>query len=337
MYLSTYPGLGWIGKLPTKRQRDGQIAYNELFQISLGIINRKRAEILKEIEGEVAARGGKPGAAFTKADFDEKPEAHTTAGKDLLHLMMRANLAADVSPKEKLQDHELVGQITTLLLAGNETTSTQTAWALHVLAGHPEAQAKLRAEIHEHFGSNMAREIGYDELMGMRYLDCVAKEMMRFISPVPNTVRLATANDVVPLSRPYPTRDGKSTFDSVPIRKGQQIFIPIQALNLSEEIWGPTAQQFDPERWYDDNLPDSARNNGFPLHLMTFISGPRGCIGNRFAIAEFKALLCSLIGRFNFEQVEGWEVEQKQAVTVRPRIKGMEKDGQQMPLRVSRI
>ncbi|EPQ26412.1 uncharacterized protein PFL1_06060 [Pseudozyma flocculosa PF-1] len=351
LYLSEFPGLGWVRNLPTKRQRAIDGTYAALETVSKAIVEQKRREIQGEMADEIRQRGGDAASAgpttVTKADFDERDEAATTvrqdgttisAGKDLLHLMMRANMADDVSPREKLSDGELIGQITTLLLAGNETTSTQTGWALHILGDHPEVQAMLRAEIRDHFGARMERHaIGYDELMNMPYLDRFAKEMMRFASPVPSTVRTATRADTIPLSKPYPTRDGRSTFTSVPISAGQDLIIPIQAMNLSTEIWGPTATQFDPDRWLDDRLPESAKKSGLPMHLMTFIAGPRGCIGNRFAIAEFKALICSLIGRFHFENVEGWKVEKKQAITLRSRIEGQEDIGPQMPLRISRV
>ncbi|CDW96987.1 hypothetical protein [Sporisorium scitamineum] len=73
------------------------------------------------------------------------------------------------------------------------------------------------------------------------------------------------------------------------------------------------------------------------MHLMTFISGPRGCIGNRFALAEFKAMLCHLVGNFRFDQVKGWKIEAKQTAVIRSRVVGQEDVGPQMPLRISRI
>lgn len=343
IYISSFQGLGWVADIPTQRQRAVKAAYRQLESVSLRIVQQKKEEIRQEMQSEVTSRGGAATKGFKKSDFDEKDSSATVrkdgveiaAGKDLLHLMMRANMADDVASKEKLDDAELIGQITTLLLAGHETTSNQTSWTLWTLADHPEVVAKLRAEIHEHFGKEMDNEIGYDELMGMKYLDAVCKEMLRCISAVPNTVRVAQRDEVIPLSRPYRTQNGRSTFNSIRVRKGQELIIPIQAINSSKEIWGDDATEFKPERWF--SLPESALSSGLPMHLMTFISGPRGCIGNRFALAEFKAMLCHLIGRFHFERIEGWEVEAKQSVVVRPRVVGQESIGPQMPLRVSRI
>ncbi|SPO27931.1 related to Cytochrome P450 [Ustilago trichophora] len=339
IYLSSIPLLRWVESIPSKRKTATEKAYAILESVSMQIVERKKKEIREEMQAEVDARGAGKGGGFTKADFDEKQSSANgvgmTPGKDLLHLMMRANMADDVSPKEKLDDAELIGQITTLLIAGHETTSNQTAWTLWLLAQKPDIQQKLRAEIHDHFGKDMDRDIGYDELMGMEYLDAVCKESFRVKSAVPSTIRVAKSSADVPLSKPYPTRNGKGTITSVHVPKGREVFIPIQAINSDPEIWGDDAEDFVPERWSD--LPNSARHNGLPMHLMTFISGPRGCIGNRFALAEFKAMLCHLVGKFQFDEVEGWKVEAKQTAVIRSRVVGQEDVGPQMPLRVSRI
>ena len=58
----------------------------------------------------------------------------------------------------------------------------------------------------------------------------------------------------------------------------------LQYMNRSKELWGPTADEFDPERWR--NVPEQAKAAGFPLHLLTFIEGPRGCVGNRFGASR---------------------------------------------------
>ncbi|CDR99472.1 hypothetical protein, partial [Sporisorium scitamineum] len=235
IYLSNFPLLRWVDDIPSKRKRATEDAYGKLEEVSMQIVNRKKSEIRSEMAAEVEARGASKtngASGFTKADFDEKDSINagtgSSSGKDLLHLMMRANMAADVSPKEKLDDAELIGQITTLLIAGHETTSNQTAWTLWLLAQQPSVQQKLREEIHDHFGRDMERDPGYDELMSMEYLDAVCKESFRCKSAVPSTIRVANTSADVPLSRPYPTRDGRGTITSVHIPRGREVIIPIQ-------------------------------------------------------------------------------------------------------------
>ena len=42
----------------------------------------------------------------------------TVGGKDLISLLLQANLAADVEPSQRLTDHEVLAQIPTFLVAG---------------------------------------------------------------------------------------------------------------------------------------------------------------------------------------------------------------------------
>nr|GAT53050.1 predicted protein [Mycena chlorophos] len=103
-------------------------------------------------------------------------------------------------------------------------------------------------------------------------------------------------DDILPLSKPITGRDGK-VYSGLPIRKGQLIHLPIAAVNTSKAIWGEDAIEFRPERW--DNIPDAA--NAIPSiygNLFTFLAGPHNCVGFRFALAELKALLFTLIRAF---------------------------------------
>lgn len=64
-----------------------------------------------------------------------------------------------------------------------------------------------------------------------------------------------------------------------------------------------------PERW--DNVPQEASSiPGIAPNLMSFIGGPRSCVGHRFAVAEMKALLFHIVRGFEFrfavDQSELW-------------------------------
>lgn len=67
-------------------------------------------------------------------------------------------------------------------------------------------------------------------------------------------------------------------------------------MNRSESIWGPDAKEMKPERWLTDDgklvsdggLTDKAKEVQGYHHLLTFVDGPRTCLGRHFALAEFK-------------------------------------------------
>ena len=89
------------------------------------------------------------------------------------------------------------------------------------------------------------------------------------------------------------------------MNKGTPVAIPILAINRSKKLWGEDALEFKyvpfvmqlhshtkhimyhfrPERW--ENLPEAVSSiPGVWAHLMSFIGGPRACIGYRFSLVE---------------------------------------------------
>ncbi|KAJ6481954.1 cytochrome P450 [Mycena sanguinolenta] len=216
--------------------------------------------------------------------------------RDLLSVLLKANMSTSVPAHQRMSDSELISQIPTFVLAGHETTSNSTSWALHSLSLHPATQNKLREELFTLSSENPTME----ELNSLPYLECVVRETLRVHGPVAFMDRIATQDDVLPLSRPYIDRAGKS-HDTFPIRKGQIIHMSILAFNHDPEIWGPDAGEFRPERW--ENVPSGAGAiPGMPHpNLFSFFAGQTNCIGYRFSLVEMKALLFTLIRAFEFE------------------------------------
>ncbi|KAF7369399.1 hypothetical protein MVEN_00268900 [Mycena venus] len=193
----------------------------------------------------------------TKADIKaSEGEKDLVGRRDLLHLGTH---------RQSHNFADFTAEIPTFFFAGHETTSSGTAWALHALSANTAAQTKLRAELMTMSTDNPTME----ELNSLPYLE---------------HVRMATEDDIMPLSKPYIDKEGKS-HDSLTIPKGQIIHIPILAINTDREIWGQDATEFRPERW--EKIPHSA--SGIPgiwANLLTFFAGPHNCIGFRFSLVE---------------------------------------------------
>jgi cytochrome P450 len=77
--------------------------------------------------------------------------------------------------------------------------------------------------------------------------------------------------------------------DSIFVRKGTTVYIPIKAINRSVALWGENAKEFDPSRWLDDSISQEKASEiqGY-RHMLTFGAGTRGCIGRVFALTEIK-------------------------------------------------
>ncbi|KAJ7144321.1 cytochrome P450 [Mycena epipterygia] len=265
----------------------------------------------------------------SKADIKIAEGDKTLSGKrDLLSVLLKANLATNIPEIQRLNEAEVIAQIPTFFFAGHETTSSSASWALHALSLNIAAQTKLREELLTISTENPTM----DELNALPYLDMVIRETMRVHSPVMFTQRMAMKDDVLPLSKPYIDKAGKS-HDSLPIPKGQMIHIPIWGVNTDKEIWGDDADEFIPERW--EHLPDAVSDiPSVWANLFTFFAGPTNCIGFRFALVEMKVLLFTLIRAFEFAPAvpKGGIVSSAAGLIQRPTVLAHKGDGTALPL-----
>ncbi|KAF5338451.1 hypothetical protein D9758_012239 [Tetrapyrgos nigripes] len=274
----------------------------------------------------------------------EKCDLFSVHDKDLLSLLIKSNLSND--PSKRLSDSDLLDQITSFLFAGSDSTAVALGWCLLFLAQHPDIQSQLREELVQSPPSASTIEAfaddipSYDAFSGsLPLLDAVVKETLRFCPPVHGTIRVATADDVIPTSSPVTLCDGTvaEPGQSIHIRKGSFVNIPIEGLNYSREIWGDDALEFRPQRWF--NLPPNARPPAFPglASVMTFGYGPHSCPGFKFTLTEMKTFIATLLPHFEFSVVEGQKIGKYNGVLTRPFVKGSLSQGLQLPLLVKRV
>ncbi|KIJ47478.1 hypothetical protein M422DRAFT_248896 [Sphaerobolus stellatus SS14] len=221
-------------------------------------------------------------------------------------VMMRANLSED--PKSKLTTEEILPQMTTLFLAGHDTTAVTTAWALYHLSRNPHYQTLIREEIKTTRAAAADRgdsELTIADLDSMKYLLAAMKETLRFNPIAAGLVREATRDDAIPLSIPQKTKTGE-TITSVSVSKGQTVMMSFIAYNRLPEVWGPDAGEWRPERFLDGVQRSHQQINlGVIANVATFSSGLRGCIGWRFAILEMQAILIEMLESFEFSPPPG--------------------------------
>ncbi|KZT70526.1 cytochrome P450 [Daedalea quercina L-15889] len=296
--------------LPSEYSRRVNAAQQVTRRIGMRLIQEKKAEIMK------AALGGKDSSDALRS-------------RDLLTLLIKANMNADIPEHQRLSDEDVLAQVPTFLIAGHETTSYGMAWCLFALSQAPDAQRKLRKELF----TVQTEAPSMEELNALPYLDAVIREALRIHPPVRHTIRMARQDDVIPFGTPFEDRRGR-VHDHVRIRKGMEVLIPIQSMNTSKAIWGEDAFDFRPERW--EEQPALAQSiPGIWGNLMTFLGGPRACIGYRFALTEMKALIFVLVRTFAFElALPAEEIIKRTAIVQRPYIRGAVEKGSQLPLRV---
>jgi cytochrome P450 len=167
-----------------------------------------------------------------------------------VHHLVQSNLLTD--PSKRISDADLLDQLSTFLFAGSDTTALTMAWCAHLLSLNPDVQTRLRDEIISLSACSSNTQTGYspqshaEAIDALPYLDAVVRETLRLCPPVHGTMRVATRDDNIPISSPILLRDGKVVRDgeTLRIRKGSYVHVPIEALNFSEDIWGPDARSF---------------------------------------------------------------------------------------------
>ncbi|KAI0053486.1 cytochrome P450 [Auriscalpium vulgare] len=228
---------------------------------------------------------------------DEVLKSHITHGNDIISVLLKSNLDATES---KLPDEEILAQMSMLILAATNTTSSALSRILYTLAQNPEAQDRLRSELTETRGE-ADEPLDYDQLVELPYLEAVCRETLRLHPPVNFITRVAQKDITIPLSQPITTTDG-DTVSTLYVPRNTSIFVNIYGMNRDANIWGPDADVWKPERWLAP-LPESvlaARIPGVYSNTLTFSGGGRACIGFKFSQLEMKVALAELLTHFRF-------------------------------------
>ncbi|CAD6586001.1 MAG: hypothetical protein CYPHOPRED_003360 [Cyphobasidiales sp. Tagirdzhanova-0007] len=254
---------------------------------------------------------------------------------DLMSLLVKANLNV-LNKKDKMLDVELMGQVATFIMAGHDTSSTTVAWILMYMSTRPEIQKKLREEVQRakaKAATEDRSELKHEEISSLPYMDAVVKETLRCVPPVlewllkPLAIFLKVLLQIHDYSR-YSAR--------------RSVMIGISSFNRTKTIFGEDAHEFRPERWLEKEIDDGLQlAKGFTTlsPLLTFLGGPRGCIGYRFALLEVKTILATLIAAFEFLERDegGTPLTMRSTIVTRPVVIGEENLGPRLPLRVRKV
>ncbi|GAB3020521.1 cytochrome P450 [Mycobacterium bourgelatii] len=213
--------------------------------------------------------------------------AHPTDGNDLLNVLLRAD--GGTWPRQRVRDEAL-----TFMLAGHETTANAMSWFWYLMALHPEARARMVAEVDDVLGT---RPPTADDLGRLPWTTACLQESQRYFSSVWIIARRAIADDVI---------------DAHHIRRGTTVVIPIHHIH-HDPRWWPDPEVFDPGRFLH-GARDRPRSAYLP-----FGGGRRICIGQSFALMEMVLIAAIMSQRFAFDLAPGHRVELEATLTLRPK------------------
>ena len=136
--------------------------------------------------------------------------------------------------KKEFDEAVIVATAIVILVAGYDTTGTTLAWACYEIAKNLEVQDRLSEEIDALVGDT-PRDLTYDDLMSMPYLDQVISETLRFHTPIGIIQRAVE-------------KDYKIPGHDLVLKKDMQVWINVMALHFDPKFY-PEPEKFNPEHF----------------------------------------------------------------------------------------
>eukprot|EP00271_Cylindrocystis_brebissonii_P002587 TRINITY_DN13324_c0_g1_i1.p1 TRINITY_DN13324_c0_g1~~TRINITY_DN13324_c0_g1_i1.p1 ORF type:complete len:547 (-),score=81.80 TRINITY_DN13324_c0_g1_i1:582-2222(-) len=207
--------------------------------------------------------------------------------KDVVSQLTRA-VHSDDSSKPALSNTEIGSIVGELIAAGSDTTANTLAFAIFLLATHPDAMRSVHQEIDRVCAQISGGEKGagalklsYDDIDKFAYIERVVKETLRLYPTGAVLVRTANSDCMV---------------GSVMVPAGVSVFIPVYAMHHDPGLF-PNPEAFRPER-FDPECEEHKQRP--PLAYLPFGDGPRMCIGYKLAMAEAVLGLVHMCRGFDF-------------------------------------
>ncbi|WP_159041754.1 cytochrome P450, partial [Streptomyces aureus] len=191
-------------------------------------------------------------------------------------------LAARDEEGRPLSDGELGDQVATLVLAGAETTSSVVAWALRLLADHPETGARLREEVDAVAGGGHGarRPVTGADLPRLPFTGAVVREVLRLYPPAWAVTRTTTRETRLGPGRSLPA--------------GAMVMCCLYLVQRRPDLYRDAAV-FDPGRWAADDVPRDA--------FLPFGLGATKCMGDVFGTTEATLALAAIASRWRLTPV----------------------------------
>jgi len=217
---------------------------------------------------------------------------HNTVSKDG-QPTVAAKMYQDFSGKAQqweMTDHDVVARIASemvdMVIATQETNTITWAYIMYRLSQRPELQSRLRAELH-----TLEPQIDHSRAGGALPSSASIDSLPLLDAVVFETLRLHAANPAR-MRRVVPPAglDLHSYF----IPHGTTISTNAYCLHRNEDVF-PEPFDWLPERWLSGDErgegADDSQRHTMRKWFFAFGSGPRGCIGQHFALQSKSSLV----------------------------------------------
>ncbi|HTY50840.1 MAG TPA: cytochrome P450 [Steroidobacteraceae bacterium] len=211
---------------------------------------------------------------------------------DFLAMLMDAR---DRESGEPMTERALIDEVMTLVVAGHETTASALNWTWYLLSRHPEADARLHAEI---AAAAQTPSPSLDQVQALAYTSQVVNEALRLYPPGWLLSRRTVEPDVL---------------GGYEVPAGTDVLLSPYLLHRHPRYW-KEPEAFRPERF------DAAHEAERPrFAYMPFAAGPRHCIGETLALYEMLMHLYKVARHYRLVRASDEPIELEAQINLRTR------------------
>jgi cytochrome P450 len=238
-------------------------------------VKRALRELARVIDGLIAQR-----------------RSQTETADDLLSLLLHAR---DDASGTSMSERQLRDEVTSVLVAGYETTAVAMTWMFYAISQNPEVERRMHEEI-----DAVMSDAPFDPALMPRleYTQMVIQESLRLYPPFWAMTRQAVADDVVGGYR-------------IPAKA--LVVVSPYVTQRHPKLW-ENPDRFDPLRFTPTAAAARHRLAYFP-----FGAGQRICIGLRNAMLAMQATLVMVAHEYRLTLAPGQEIAVHTAMTIRPK------------------
>lgn len=206
-------------------------------------------------------------------------------------------------------DYEVAHMMIALLMAGQHSSSSTSAWIMLRLATRPEIMDELYEEQLSVLG-NPLPPLSFDDLQRLPLNSQVVKETLRLHAPIHSILRVVKSPMPVP-GTPYTIPTSHSLLSA-------------PGCTSKSDSHFPTSMLWEPHRWDSAGHPLAAHNasslnekddeqidygyglvsKGANSPYLPFGAGRHRCIGEQFAYVQLGTILATMVRELKFREVE---------------------------------
>ena len=227
------------------------------------------------------------------------------AGKEEAKLdIMWQLMSAKYKDGTPVPDKEIAHMMIALLMAGQHSSSSSSAWIMLRLASRPDIMEELYQEQIKVLGSDLP-PLQYEDLSKLTLHQNVLKEILRLHTPIHSIMRKVVS--------PMPVAGTKYVIPT------DRVLLSSPGCTSRDAEFFPNPKSWDPHRWdvgsggvIGTDIEEEKYDYGYGLiskgassPYLPFGAGRRRCIGEQFANVQLVTIMATMVREFKFRNPDG--------------------------------